>query len=191
MGNLEEVGRAEARHVALVVAAAGRLVGLRRRHLLLDELAHKRLLVRLTPAMAEIRRQRRDAEPSRLLQQQFADRERPRSPLPGLDRLGRRMVLRFAGDGVARMTTPLTLTVRGFWLIAGLIEQPVSRLAVAMVVTPPAGSAWSGRPKGRDAGACGPPGSPCGRGTRPGPTRHGRAARRGRSGRSSSRARDG
>ncbi len=127
MRDLMEVGRAEATDVALVVAPAGRLVGLRHLDRLLDELADERLVVRLAPALAEVggsgamaSRRASCSSNSRMTRARAARCQASIGLAAGWFCVSRAMAAR-------GMATPLTLTWRGFWLIVGLMEQPVSR----------------------------------------------------------------
>ena len=102
MRGLVDVGRAEAALIVLVEAPAGRVIRFRNRYLPLDQRPHDGLIVGLAPAFGIADRLGRDAEMARPLHQQFADDQRARGLLPGRDRFGRRMVLHFAHDRVAR-----------------------------------------------------------------------------------------
>ena len=98
---LVDIGRAEARAVAVVIAPAGFIVRFGDRNLAIDQTADDCFFVGFAASVAVTQRLRCDSEAARLLQQQLADDQRARGLLPGRDRLGRRVVLHFAHDGVA------------------------------------------------------------------------------------------
>ena len=91
VGSLVEVGGAEARAVALVVAPTSVFVRLPASSLARSmKAADQRLLVRLAPALGIGQRIGAQAATARLLQQQLAHRQRAGGGPPGVDRAWRR-----------------------------------------------------------------------------------------------------
>ena len=99
---LDNVGGAEAAQVVVVITPAALLVRRVLGRRLRDEGADQRVLVGFAASFGIRLRLRRQAEPPRLLQQQFANCQRPRGLGEGRRRRLRRMVLRLDGDHVMR-----------------------------------------------------------------------------------------
>jgi hypothetical protein len=102
MGGLEQVGRAEAADVGVIVTPACAFVGVRHDHLALDQGAQARLLERLAAALAVLDRLGHDREPFGFLRQQFADCQRLGRQHPCLVGIGGLVMLGFANDGRTR-----------------------------------------------------------------------------------------
>ena len=98
MRRLEKIGGAEVRKIVVVKAAAVFLVGLILRRLAFDQGADQRFLVGFAAALLVAGRFGLQVKAPRLLQQQFADRQRPRGLREGVRRACRAMVLRLLRD---------------------------------------------------------------------------------------------
>ena len=100
MRRLIEIRRAETIFMGRIEGAACGFVRGDRTHVGFDHGSHQSLVFGLVPARRDLTRQRGEVKPSRLLQEQGPDRQRPRRRPPSEARLAwrRGVVLRLGGD---------------------------------------------------------------------------------------------